>query len=160
RAWANGLITGAAPLGMATAHVLFGYLIGAYTWRTAFVITGSFTALLALVWTWYGRNRPSEHSAVNEAELQLIQADTPLPARPSDIPGQAVLKWSGWGSLLCNRSLLLLTLSYAAVGYFEYLFIFCTEHYFKGILKIDEDTSRTYATIGNLAMVMTMPLGG
>jgi MFS family permease len=150
RAWANGLITGAAPVGMAVSHVLFGHLVDAYTWRVAFLITGSFTALLALAWRLYVTDYPSQHRLVNLAELKLIGA--------SQGPASAVR--TDWLRLLRNRSLVLLTLSYAAVGYFEYLFNFCSEYYFKNVLEIPETVSRQYSSVTNLAMGAAMPLGG
>src|SRR5206468_361783 len=67
---------------------------------------------------------------------------------------------SGWVHLLSNRSLLLLTISYGTVGYFEYLLFYWMEQYFKKELHLDTDQSRLFATIPPLAMVVTMPLGG
>jgi ACS family glucarate transporter-like MFS transporter len=54
----------------------------------------------------------------------------------------------------------LLTLSYAAVGYFEYLFNFCTEYYFKNELELPILQSRWFSSAGNIAMGLTMALGG
>src|SRR5262249_54292637 len=59
-----------------------------------------------------------------------------------------------------NRNLMLLTVSYAAVGYFEYLFYFWMHYYFEKVLKLDKDVSRNYATILYLAMAAGMFLGG
>src|SRR5216684_3423385 len=67
RAWANGLITGAAPVGMAASHVVFGFLVDHYTWRNAFAITGSVTSFLALAWMVYATNYPGQHPQVNKA---------------------------------------------------------------------------------------------
>ena len=53
-----------------------------------------------------------------------------------------------------------LTLSYAAVGYFEYLFFFWTEYYFKDVLHLPQGRSRLYSTILNLSMGVGMMLGG
>jgi MFS family permease len=153
RAWANGLINGAAPVGMAVAHVLFGFLVRELSWQRAFLITGGATAVLAVVWIWYARDNPRGHPAVNAAELRLIEA--------SD--GQTVattVRQTNWRLLLSSSPLLLLTLSYAAVGYFEYLFNFCSEFYFKGVLHVSEQTSQWYASIANLAQAVAMPIGG
>jgi MFS family permease len=160
RAWANGLITGAAPLGIACAHVVFGALIDSYGWRMAFVITGTCTGLLALLWAGYATDYPGQHRSTNAAERQLIWSSGPQTHMPEkkdavDPPARA-----SWWLLLRNRSLVLLTLSYAAVGYFEYLFFFWTEYYFKGVLHLPVEQSRWYATVASLAMVVTMPLGG
>jgi MFS family permease len=158
RAWANGLITGAAPLGIAVAHVGFGFLVDKFTWRIAFVITGALTLLLAVIWGLYARNRPSQHRLVNEAELRRIESERLPPedhftvaAKPPSNIKERLPKY---------KSLVLLSLSYAAVGYFEYLFFFSTEYYFKGVLQFGVERSRTYTSIATLAMVVTMPLGG
>src|SRR4029077_18412512 len=63
-----------------------------------------------------------------------------------------------WKTLLHNRSLVCLTLSYAAVGYFEYLFNFWMHYYFKEILHLEE--SRYYAGILFLAQAAGMAGGG
>src|SRR5262249_299610 len=65
-----------------------------------------------------------------------------------------------WLPLLRNRSLLLLTLSYAAVGYFEYLFYFWTHYYFDEVLQLGKEQSRLFSTVVNLAMAAGMGLGG
>jgi len=61
---------------------------------------------------------------------------------------------------LRNRSLILLTLSYAAVGYFQYLFFYWMHYYFEKVLKLGESASAFYAAIPPLAMAVTMPFGG
>ena len=63
-------------------------------------------------------------------------------------------------SLLRNRSLVLLTFSYAAVGYFEYLFFYWLQHYLKKVVGLDEHAARLYATICTLSMGAGMLLGG
>jgi ACS family D-galactonate transporter-like MFS transporter len=152
QAWANGLVTGAALVGVSSVHVIFGSLIDWCGWRVAFVVAGTCTGLLAVLWTAYAANHPGEHSSVNDAERRLIaKAVKPRPAAAES---------AGWHHLLLNRSLVLLTLSYAAVGYFEYLLFYWMAHYFREGLHLDVDQSRLYATIPPLAMVLTMPLGG
>jgi MFS family permease len=177
RAWANGLINGAAPLGMAAAQVLFALLIDQAGWRMAFGITGGVTALLALIWTAYARDDPKLHRSVNRAELRLLEkdqgpsasdvggavireaADLP-PADPTPFRVSTAAAGTSWVSLLKNRSLVLLTLSYAAVGYFEYLLNFCTKAYFRNVLEMTEEATRSYASASSLAQVVGMPLGG
>src|SRR5262249_2881782 len=58
---------------------------------------------------------------------------------------------TGVQMLLRSRSLILLTLSYAAVGYFEYLFYFWMHYYFEDVLELGKEQSRLYATVVNLA---------
>jgi MFS family permease len=150
RGWANGLVTGAAPLGIAVANVLFALLMAEVGWRLAFLITGLLTAGLAALWIGYARDDPSQHPGTNRAERALVRDVVP-PAAP--LPGQVL-------GLLRNRSLVLLTLSYAAVGYFEYLFFYWMGFYFKSVLRLGEHEARFYAALPPLAMMVGMPLGG
>jgi MFS family permease len=158
RARANGLVLGAALVGIASTFVGFGTLIDLFGWETAFVITGSVTALLALAWTAYARSHPTQHPSVNQAELRLIfSGKTEPPAAPA---GHRHSRAADWLVLLRNRSLVLLTLSYAAVGYFEYLFYFWIRHYFEEQLRLPKGDARLAATVANLGMAVGMFAGG
>ncbi len=172
RAGVNGAIMAAAVVGNAATFGGFGSLIDWLDWPAAFLVTGTITALVALVWTWYATDDPAQHPAVNEGELHwirpirqravseaeadAIRAGEP-PYRSAEGPSEAP---GGWWVLLRNRSLVLLTLSYAAIGYFEYLFFFWMHYYFEKVLHVGKDESRLYATILNLAMAAGMLLGG
>jgi MFS family permease len=142
RVFANGLITGAALLAYAVVHPVFGGLIDLVDWQQAFVITGACTALLTLVWAilatdFLRQEVASPPDAVEEAH----SADRS-------------------GSLLFNRNIILLTVSYAAVGYFQYLFFYWMHYYFDRILHLGKTESRFYAGLPTLAMAVAMPLGG
>jgi MFS family permease len=178
RAWANGAVMGAALVGIASTFYGFGLLIHFFGWQTAFLITGQVTGLLALAWSFYATDRPGQHPGVNAAEYDLIRgqerswkaapaglAEFTEPARANTDRGKewAAAKNStrpAWLALLRNRSLVLLTVSYAAVGYFEYLFYFWMHHYFQEKLKFGQNESRLCATIVNLSMAAGMILGG
>src|SRR5678815_551148 len=112
---ANGLVTGASIFAYAAVHPIFGSLIDRFDWPIAFVITGSITALLAVAWLMFATDRP---------------ADSPQPqfnAASIDVSERASVsaEWSAGR----GRTLLLLTLSYSAVGYFQYLFFYWLHYY-------------------------------
>jgi MFS family permease len=77
------------------------------------------------------------------------QAETPA-ARPL----------ASWSAVLFNRSLLCLTLSYAALGYFEYLFFFWMHYFFEGQLKMGKTESRWYSFAVNISFAVGMLAGG
>ena len=133
RSLVNGLVTGAALLGIACTYKVFGSLIEKFDWPRAFLITGGATALLTVVWLWVSRG----------------------PAEASSEAGMV-----GWQVLLKNRSLVLLTLSYAAIGYFQYLFFYWMHYYFHKVLHLGDEASRYYAGIPPLTMALCMPVGG
>jgi sugar phosphate permease len=158
RALANALVTGAAPLGVAACYPLFAGLSDLFSWPLAFLITALWTLLVAAAWAWYGHNDPGEHPSVNPAEEALIMAGA-----EEVHPKQPVNKQTAhelWRSILTNRSLWLLTFSYATIGYVEYLVFYWSEFYFDKVLKFGTQTSRLAAMIPPLTMAVCMPLGG
>jgi ACS family glucarate transporter-like MFS transporter len=141
RSRTNGLVNGSALLGIAATPLGFGALIDRFDWPVAFLIAAGFTASLALVWTALVPKGPGRHGV------------PPVRGGPSS-PAES------WRTLLGRRSLALLTLSYAAVGYFQYLFFYWMTYYFQAVLRLPEERSRFYAAIPPLAMAAGMPLGG
>jgi MFS family permease len=155
RALPSGLITAAAPLGIVAAPIAFGELIRQFEWPAAFLIAGAATAQLAGIWAWFATNRPDEHPWVNEAERALIRG-----AGPDDSTEDAGEPSTGWSALFADRGLILLTLSYGAVSYFQYLFVYWMDFYFLRILELGESTSASYAALPQVAWGVGMPLGG
>jgi MFS family permease len=154
RARANGLVNGAALVGIAATPSVFGFLITGFQWPAAFLIASVLTAAVALVWTLLAAETPGPARDDRDSS-GARDATADLPA-PVDEPGMP----APWLSLLRDRSLMLLTLSYAAVGYFQYLFFYWMEYYFERVLHLPESRSRVFVAIPALAMGAGMVLGG
>jgi sugar phosphate permease len=152
RAWANGLVLGATTVGVALAPIAFGKLTDHTGWRAAFGIMGAVTAVLTVLWSLYGRNRPHEHPFVNDAERALTPQPESAPAQRAG--GRAFVE------LLKNPSLLFLTINYAAVGYYEYTLFYWMKYYFSDVRGYAEEASRNYTAIVAASMIVAMPLGG
>jgi ACS family D-galactonate transporter-like MFS transporter len=59
RSWANGVVSAAALIGIASTFSVFGGLIDRLGWQAAFLLMGTATALVAAVWTVYAcRHEP------------------------------------------------------------------------------------------------------
>jgi sugar phosphate permease len=160
RSWANGLVVGAALLGIASTYYLFGFLMDWLGWPRAFILAGLATALLAAVWMVYATDRPAQHAGVNAQERGLIEGGgLPTTDGNASQPSHRLGAGGTW-LLLRNRSLMLLTLSYAAVGYVQYLFFYWAEYYFDQVLELGKERGRLFATIPNLAMAVGMVAGG
>lgn len=157
RTLANGLVQGGAAVGMACAFPIFGTLMDTFDWPLAFMFSGLFTIVLALVWTWYAADSPALHASVNDAELHCI-GNQPLWSEKVSV--SAVSPTPKWWHLFRNRSLVLLTLNYSAVGYIEYLFFFWMHYYFENVLKLGKEESRTYSAILFLSFATGMVGGG
>lgn len=136
RAWANGLVNAAALIGISSTFYVFGFMMDRFGWPAAFLVASGVTGLVAAVWWACAADGP--------AELPTKRAA----ARADEIP-----PWR-------KRSLVLLTVSYAAVGYFQYLFFYWMQHYFDKVLGLGKSDARLYATIPTIAMAVGMAVGG
>src|SRR5262249_4591154 len=67
RARANGLIVGAAPLGVALTYPLFGSLVRRFDWPGAFLIAAAATSALALLWSLTAAGDAGRAPAVDDA---------------------------------------------------------------------------------------------
>jgi MFS family permease len=135
---ANGLITAGALLGVAASYPLFGWLMERLDWQAAFVVSGAVMIVAALAW-WRVAGElvmASPRTMSNSTQLrQLIE--------------------------LCQyRGLILISLSYAAVGYFQYLFMYWIHHYLTTSLGRSDVESRNSTAVIMLAMAAGMSFGG
>lgn len=140
RSTANGLITAGALVGIALCYPLFGFLIECVGWRMAFVICGAVLVAYAVAWFALSSNAAKGLPPETISRHQV---------RTRDLLG-----------LFRNRSLLLLTLSYGALSYVQYLYFYWIEFYFKNVLNVSSVKSRDAAFAITLAMAAGMFLGG
>jgi MFS family permease len=184
----NGLITGSAVFGIGSTYFVLGRLMDWLDWPAAFLLCGGATAVLTGVWIWLVADRPRQHAGVNDAERRLIEGGTsptamepgtptadsavspdderrdgrrPDDERPIDKrPNGERLDDEKPHAAFPLRSLILLTVSFAAVGYFEYLFFYWMQYYFDKVVHLGKYQSRLYTTIPTLAMAVGMIAGG
>ncbi len=138
RGQVSGWIVGGAGVGGALSPLLISHLIASVGWRAAFVLTGVATALLAVLWITSVRDFPAgvEH------------------------PKQDTFRPTPWRKLLTNRNLMLLTLGYVALDYFEYIFFYWTYYYLGQIRHMGADQSAVYTTGLFVAFLIFAPIGG
>ena len=141
RATANGMVTAGALLGIACCYPVFGRLIDRVTWPWAFLHSGGILVAYALVWRLF--------------------AQPVLPAPKASPPEQAAAANADvdWG-LLQQSSLWLVALSYAAFGYFQYLFFYWMGYYFEFVLRVPVDTARNATFYILLSQAAGMAIGG
>ncbi|MEI8020364.1 MAG: MFS transporter [Schlesneria sp.] len=144
RATANGTVIAGAVIGIAFSYPAFGWLIDRMNWPLAFVVSGFMLIGYSLLWRRI--TLPITHgSAWNTASVtsSVTEVNTATP-------------WD----LLWNRNLWLLSLSYAAYGYFQYLFFYWMDYYFKSVLHVPDVEARWASFWIMLAMGAGMAVGG
>jgi MFS family permease len=149
---ANGWVVAMAGLGIAGTFTLFHALIERFDWQGAFLVSGGVTVAIGVLWLLLGGDTATARRARRVPASAGVVA-----ASHGSRPGAPPFRWT---HLLKNPSLLLLTLSYAAVGYFQYLFFFWMHYYFDTVLALGASESNLYSTIPLLAFTAGMPAGG
>lgn len=176
-------------MGISATYLVFGALMDRYGWTGASIIVGGATLMLTLVWAYFARNFPpllvakasqgSTSQATVPQPAPVVDADTAV--KPGPGPGGAlgiqhatdpatldedetipdITRGTRSGrNLLLNRSLIFLTLSYALLGYFQYLFFYWAQFYFEDVRRMSKEDGRLYATLLTLAMGLGMVAGG
>lgn len=138
---ANGLVTLAACLGIAATYTVMGFLMDNLGWPRAFRVTSGMTLVVAIVWT------------LGTRPARATPDEAPAPVHGS-------VDFAGLLSVLRRPSVICITLSYAAQGYFQYLFFYWIEYFFETIQHEDRTVARGYATLITLVMGMGMVCGG
>ena len=114
-AFPNGLTNTGLTLGAAATGPLIVWLIQWGGWRASFLLTAPLGFLIAAIWWWYARDRPSEHPKVSESELVLINAGRSADQTCEIRPG-------AWKQVIRHREVMLLTVSYFSSNYVFYFF--------------------------------------
>jgi len=112
-AFPTGLSSTGLTLGFAASAPVLAWMITQYGWRLSFVMLAPFGFLVAALWWWYARDRPADHRAVNQAEVELILANRSPGLGDDDAP-------PAWWRVLKNRDVVLLTLSYSCMNFVFY----------------------------------------
>jgi MFS family permease len=137
--------------GLTPAFVLL--LLGVFHWRTIFVVFGAVGLVWVAVWLAWFRNDPSEHPAVNAAELETI-----VSGRPPDSGHAAGLAY--WRALAGSRNMLALCVMYVPNCMIFYFCITWLPTYLKQRHGFDAASLGIFA---GLPLVVSMPgdlLGG
>jgi MFS family permease len=137
RGLANGMVTFAACLGIAATYKGMGLLMDAFGWPLAFAVTSGLTLIVASVWVVGTRGMAGRSAA----------------SRPPIDP-------AGLWQVLRKPSVICITLSYSAQGYFQYVFFYWLQYFFETVQHLDRSVARNYTTIIILVMGVGMVAGG
>ncbi|MBV8698346.1 MAG: MFS transporter, partial [Bradyrhizobium sp.] len=148
RGFAQGLTHAFARLGNAVTPPMVAALMLWLTWRGAFVALGLVSLVWGIIWVWYFRNEPKDHSAITAEELAALPPPRPAAGRPQ-VP---------WGPLL--RRMWPVTLTYFCYGWTLWLYLNWLPLFFKNSYSLDIKNSALFASGVFFAGVIGDSLGG
>jgi MFS family permease len=110
RGFGIGLTHAAGRIGAGVTAPIVAILITLMSWRLIFVVLGIVSAFWAMLWLWYFRDNPCEHSSVTPAELAVLPgADPSKPTTSGPVPWRRLVPrmvpmmityfcmgWTGW----------------------------------------------------------------
>jgi ACS family hexuronate transporter-like MFS transporter len=70
RAFATGIFNSGANIGAVVAPIMVPWILGAYGWREAFIITGGVGFIWLIFWKLYYET-PTKHPKLSQEELDL-----------------------------------------------------------------------------------------
>ncbi len=132
-AFPTGLSSTGLTLGFAATAPVLTWMILETGWRTAFLWLAPSALVVAVLWWWYARDRPSMHPAVNQAEVTLIKA-----GRPDVVEDEAAPP--AWRRILKNRDVLLVMLSYSCMNFVFYDVFSWFFYYLANVREFDQQT--------------------
>ncbi|RAK60393.1 MFS transporter [Phenylobacterium hankyongense] len=154
RGLANGLIFAGVGIGAGIAPPLITRVMLAHDWRTAFQITAVIGLVALVAWMLMAREKPTGHPWVKPAELAYIASDEVTQAAV-DSP-----RLASWGSIILNKQVALLTLSYFCFGYVAWIFFTWFFTYLSQVRGLDLKSSGIYGMLPFIAMALASPAGG
>lgn len=107
RGFSSGMLGASMSIGGVIGAGLTGWLLGFWHWKTIFILYAIPGILWAVGFRWWFRDRPEDHTSVNEAELNRIRAGrvvTKESKRPTSRAGvwlQLVSSPAAW--MICGQ---------------------------------------------------------
>ena len=101
---------------------LMGYIAHTFGWRAVFFLMG-FVGLIAVIMFAMHIKSPSEHKLVNEAELELIRDNEPIPSEQFASAKNSQISLHDIGQLLNNRMLFGIYLTQYCINVLTYFFV-------------------------------------
>ena len=149
--------TSVMMLGTCTASAISGPLVSwlmlRFGWRASFYFTSLPAFLIALVWYRWSRDTPEAHPGVNAAERAWIAGA----GKEAEVRSEGD---AGFASLLSQRNVYLLILSYMSEGYVLFIFVFWLYIYLVEKRGFSMVRGGWMAALPWLTAIVLTPLGG
>lgn len=151
RGWAQGVTHAGARLGGAVTPLFVALLILQFGWRMPFMLFALIGIGWAILWFWYYRDTPREHSGVNEAERDMIEAAVGRGKVRTSVP---------WKKILSNPQLWLLSAMYFCYAYCINIFLTWFPKYLHDARGYDLALMGLFASMPLMAGVLGDLAGG
>jgi ACS family glucarate transporter-like MFS transporter len=155
RGVANGLIFAGVGAGAGITPPLITYVLLNWGWRWSFYVCALIGLAAGLGWHLLARDSPEQHPWISKRELATIEAG--LPASVKELEARRALPW---GTILGNKNILAITLSYFSFGYVAYIFFTWFFIYLSRVRGLDLKASAFCSMLPFIAMASCSPLGG
>jgi ACS family glucarate transporter-like MFS transporter len=159
RAFASSAPLAGGGLGAALTPPLIAWLIVAYGWRESFYVCAALGLVVAAAWYWYSRDRPDQHSSVNDLELTLIRSGS-LKSPDAANQNPDIKRKTPWSAILRARNVWILTLINFSCGYVIYIYLTWFYVYLVEARKLSFVQGSFYTTGPFIAITILTPLGG
>lgn len=153
RGFAQGLTHAGSRLGGALTPALVILLITRFGWRTPFWCFGGLGFIWALVWIWYYRDTPGEHSRVKAAGPELIGAGVKQQSASTSVRVP-------WGAILRSREMWILTPMYFCYAYSVGMYLVWFPKYLNAHRGLSLERMGLYASLPLLGGTLGDLLGG
>ena len=151
RARGSSLFLVAVGIGGAFTPPVIAWIMTTWGWRLSFVVCGAAGLAVAALWHFNSSETPAEHSAVNEAELQVIQAGRPEPQTSRPFP---------WQRVFLNVRMVALMVANFLLGYVTYIFYTWFFLYLVNVRHLPVMSGSYWSTAPFVAMLLGAPLAG
>ncbi len=128
RAYATGIFNSGANIGAVVAPVMVPWILGAYGWQEAFLITGAIGFIWLIFW-WIYYEVPARQSRVSAGEFRYIHSDN----EPEPAVGEAL----GWGKLFGFRQTWAFVIGKFMTDPIWWFFLFWLPSYFSTTFNLD-----------------------
>jgi MFS transporter, ACS family, glucarate transporter len=155
RGIANGLIFAGVGAGAGITPPLITFILVNWGWRWSFYVSALIGLAAGVVWFLLARDSPQRHPWMSKRELEHIEAGLPV---PSKAPGAS--KPLPLSTILGNRNILAIGVSYFTYGYIAYIFFSWFFIYLSRVRGLNLKSSAIYSMLPFLAMACCSPLGG
>lgn len=153
----NSMFLAGIGVGGVATPVLIAWVMKNWGWQASFYACGCVGIVIALVWHFYVRDRPSEHPRVNPAELaQMYAQNESAETQSLDTPRDP----ARWGRVFSNATVWGLVLSYFFLGYASYLYYTWFYLYLVQVRHLTIVQGGLWGSTPFLAMALLTPVGG